>query len=327
MTFWPAVGSWSPAAAGSSGSAVVAPARGRRRRRDLRPAQRGLRPPDRATASAARSPTAGRRSSSTSRPSSAASARTARTRAGSSTRTRSWASSSWSRRGSPASRSSSQIGTVCSYPKFTPVPFREDDLWNGYPEETNAPYGLAKKMLLVQGQAYREQYGFNVIHLIPVNLYGPGDNFDPRQLARHPGADQEVRRRARCGRCVHRGLGHRVRVPRVPLRRRRRRGDRPWRRAIRRARAGQPRRRPRDHDPRARRADRRADRLRGRDPLGCVEARRPAAPRARHSRAREAFGFEARTALEDGLRATLDWYEASIQIGADHSAGTDASDA
>jgi GDP-L-fucose synthase len=72
-----------------------------------------------------------------------------------------------------------QIGTVCSYPKFTPVPFREDDLWNGYPEETNAPYGLAKKMLLVQGQAYREQYGFPVIHLIPVNLYGPGDNFDP----------------------------------------------------------------------------------------------------------------------------------------------------
>jgi GDP-L-fucose synthase len=72
-----------------------------------------------------------------------------------------------------------QIGTVCSYPKFTPVPFREEDLWNGYPEETNAPYGLAKKMLLVQGQAYREQYGFNVIHLIPVNLYGPGDNFDP----------------------------------------------------------------------------------------------------------------------------------------------------
>ena len=72
-----------------------------------------------------------------------------------------------------------QIGTVCSYPKFTPVPFHEDDLWNGYPEETNAPYGVAKKMLLVQGQAYRQQYGFNVIHLIPVNLYGPGDNFDP----------------------------------------------------------------------------------------------------------------------------------------------------
>jgi GDP-L-fucose synthase len=72
-----------------------------------------------------------------------------------------------------------QIGTVCSYPKFTSVPFHENDLWNGYPEETNAPYGVAKKVLLVQGQAYRQQYGFNVIHLIPVNLYGPGDNFDP----------------------------------------------------------------------------------------------------------------------------------------------------
>jgi GDP-L-fucose synthase len=72
------------------------------------------------------------------------------------------------------------VGTVCSYPKFAPVPFREDDLWNGYPEETNAPYGLAKKMLLVQSQAYRQQYGFNSIFLLPVNLYGPGDNFDPR---------------------------------------------------------------------------------------------------------------------------------------------------
>jgi len=71
------------------------------------------------------------------------------------------------------------VGTVCAYPKFTPVPFREEDLWNGYPEETNAPYGLAKKMLLVQGQAYRAQYGFNAIYLLPVNIYGPGDNFDP----------------------------------------------------------------------------------------------------------------------------------------------------
>ncbi len=70
------------------------------------------------------------------------------------------------------------IGTVCSYPKVTPVPFKEDDLWNGYPEETNAPYGLAKKMMLVQAQAYRAQYGFNAIYLIPVNLYGPRDNFD-----------------------------------------------------------------------------------------------------------------------------------------------------
>jgi len=71
------------------------------------------------------------------------------------------------------------VGTVCCYPKFTPVPFQEKGLWNGYPEETNAPYGLAKKMLLVQAQAYRQQYGFNAVFLLPVNLYGPGDNFDP----------------------------------------------------------------------------------------------------------------------------------------------------
>ncbi len=72
------------------------------------------------------------------------------------------------------------IGTICAYPKFAPVPFKEEDLWNGYPEETNASYGLAKKMMLVQSQAYRQQYGFNSIFLLPVNLYGPGDNFDPR---------------------------------------------------------------------------------------------------------------------------------------------------
>jgi len=70
------------------------------------------------------------------------------------------------------------VGTICAYPKFTPVPFKEEDLWNGYPEETNAPYGLAKKMMLVQAQAYRAQYGFNAIYLLPVNLYGPGDNFE-----------------------------------------------------------------------------------------------------------------------------------------------------
>lgn len=71
------------------------------------------------------------------------------------------------------------IGTICAYPKFSAIPFQEDDLWNGYPEETNAPYGLAKKILLVQAQAYREQYGFNAIYLLPVNLYGPSDNFNP----------------------------------------------------------------------------------------------------------------------------------------------------
>ena len=97
-----------------------------------------------------------------------------------------------------------QVGTVCSYPKFTPVPFREDDLWNGYPEETNAPYGIAKKSLLVMLQAYRQQYGLNGIYLMPVNLYGPGDNFDPEtshvipalirkcEEARLSGADEVV---------------------------------------------------------------------------------------------------------------------------------------
>jgi GDP-L-fucose synthase len=72
------------------------------------------------------------------------------------------------------------VGTICSYPKFTPVPFREEELWNGYPEETNAPYGLAKKMLLVQSQAYRQEYGYDAVNVLLVNLYGPGDNFDPR---------------------------------------------------------------------------------------------------------------------------------------------------
>jgi GDP-L-fucose synthase len=96
------------------------------------------------------------------------------------------------------------LGTICAYPKFAPVPFREEDLWNGYPEETNAPYGLAKKMMLVQSQAYREQYGFNSIFLLPVNLYGPRDNFDLRSShvipalirkfleARRDGADEVV---------------------------------------------------------------------------------------------------------------------------------------
>ena len=94
-------------------------------------------------------------------------------------------------------RSSSQIGTVCSYPKFTPVPFHEDDLWNGYPEETNAPYGLAKKMLLVQGQAYRAAVRLQRHPPDPGQPLRPGRQLRPGQLARHPGADQEVRRRPR----------------------------------------------------------------------------------------------------------------------------------
>lgn|SRR5215831_6174297 len=91
------------------------------------------------------------------------------------------------------------VGTVCAYPKLTPVPFKEDDLWNGYPEKTNAPYGLAKKMILVQAQAYRAQYGFNAIYLLPVNLYGPRDNFDWRPPTSFPRSSASALRRRRMG--------------------------------------------------------------------------------------------------------------------------------
>ncbi len=92
------------------------------------------------------------------------------------------------------------IGTICAYPKFTPVPFREENLWDGYPEETNAPYGLAKKMMLVQSQAYRQQYGFNSIFLLPVNLYGPGDNFNPESSHVIPALIKKVAEARREGR-------------------------------------------------------------------------------------------------------------------------------
>jgi len=98
-------------------------------------------------------------------------------------------------------------GTVCAYPKFTPVPFCEEDLWNGYPEETNAPYGLAKKMLLVQSQAYREQYGFNSIFLLSVNLYGPGDNFDSSSSHFIPALIKKCVEAQERGQRQHRGLG------------------------------------------------------------------------------------------------------------------------
>ena len=119
------------------------------------------------------------------------------------------------------------MATVCAYPKYAPLPFREDDLWNGYPEETNAPYGLAKKMLLVQAQAYREQYGFNAITLLPVNLYGPGDNFDPESSHVIPALIRkivEAKRARRRARSTAWGTG--ARVARVPVRRGRGRGDR-----------------------------------------------------------------------------------------------------
>lgn len=205
------------------------------------------------------------------------------------------------------------VGTVCSYPKFTPVPFHEDDLWGGYPEETNAPYGLAKKMLLVQGQAYRQQYGFNAIHLVPVNLYGPGDNFDPASShvipalirkcieARDAGADHiEVWGTGSASReflyvddaaeaivlaterydgaePVNLGVGREITIRdlvELIARLTRFQGDIRWDAT---KPDGQPRR--------------------------ALDT----------SRARERFGFEAATSFEDGLRATIDWYEAAVR--------------
>jgi GDP-L-fucose synthase len=202
-----------------------------------------------------------------------------------------------------------QIGTVCSYPKLTPVPFHEDDLWIGYPEETNAPYGLAKKMLLVQGQAYRQQYGFNVIHLVPVNLYGPGDNFDPASShviaalikkavdARVAGADQiEVWGTGAASReflyvddaaegivlgaehydepePVNLGVGREITIRELAeliVRLTRFEGEIRWDRS---KPDGQPRR--------------------------ALDT----------TRARERFGFVAGTSFEDGLRRTIEWYE------------------
>ena len=123
------------------------------------------------------------------------------------------------------------IGTICAYPKLAPVPFLERDLWNGYPEETNAPYGIAKKMLLVQGQAYRQEYGFNAIHLLPVNLYGPHDNFDPKSSHVIPALIRKCVEATDDRRVRGRVLGHRQRDAGVSVRRGLRRGDRRWRRS------------------------------------------------------------------------------------------------
>jgi len=208
------------------------------------------------------------------------------------------------------------IGTVCSYPKYTPVPFREDDLWNGYPEETNAPYGLAKKMLLVQGQAYREQYGFNVIHLIPVNLYGPGDNFDPASSHVIP---------ALIKKCVD---AREAGAPSVEV----------WG-------TGTASREFIYVEDAAEGIVLGAERYDGAEPVnlgtgaeitirelvkliveltgfrGTIawDASKPDGQPRRAldtSRARASFGFSAGTSLEDGLRATVDWYQESRSVAA-----------
>jgi GDP-L-fucose synthase len=203
------------------------------------------------------------------------------------------------------------LGTVCAYPKFTPTPFCEDDLWNGYPEETNAPYGLAKKMMLVQSQSYRQQYGFNSIFLLPANLYGPGDNFNPESShvipalirkcieARENGASfveawgtgnasREFLYVADCAEAVVRaaaiynesdpvniGTGNEIKISelmKLIARLTRFEGEIRWQTD---KPDGQPRRR--------------------------LEV----------SRAFEKFGFRAQTPFEEGLKRTIDWYEAN----------------
>lgn len=208
-----------------------------------------------------------------------------------------------------------QIGTVCAYPKFTPVPFHEDDLWIGYPEETNAPYGVAKKMLLVQGQAYRQQYGFNVIHLIPVNLYGPGDNFNPASSHVIPALIKK------CVDARDAGADH------IDV----------WG-------TGSASREFLYVDDAAEGIVLGAERYDGEEPVNLGvgreitirelveliadltsfggeirwDASKPDGQPRRAldtSRARDRFGFEAHTTFDDGLRRTIDWYEAQVYSG------------
>lgn len=200
------------------------------------------------------------------------------------------------------------VGTVCAYPKHTPVPFREEDLWSGYPEETNAPYGLAKKMLLVQAQAYRQQYGFNAIYLLPVNLYGPGDSFDPRASHVIPAIIRKcvdaVERRERSIEVWGTGEASREFLyvadcaRALTLAAERYDGDEPVNLGV-------------------------GSEIRIRDLVALIarlsdfegdvhwDATKPdGQPRRRLdvSRAKSAFGFEATTDFVDGLRQTIDWY-------------------
>jgi len=204
------------------------------------------------------------------------------------------------------------IGTVCAYPKFAPVPFREEDLWSGYPEETNAPYGLAKKMLLVQGQSYREQYGFNAIHLLPVNLYGPRDNFDLKTSHVIPALIRK------CLEAKERGDDQLV----------------AWG-------SGRPTREFLYVEDAAEGVVLATERYDGKEPVNLGSAfeisikdlvdtiarltgfsgeivwdrsKPDGQPRRKldTSRAKEWFGFEARTSFEEGLKRTIEWYKAQV---------------
>ena len=225
------------------------------------------------------------------------------------------------------------IGTVCAYPKFTPVPFKEESFWDGYPEETNAPYGLAKKMMLVQSQTYRQQYGFNSIYLIPINLYGPRDNFDLETSHVIPALIRKLTEAMRCGGSEHpRSDGTDAGVPAVTV----------WG-------TGSPTReflyvedaaegilRAAEHyngdapvnlgsgmEISIRELVERIARLTGFDGEIVWDATRPDGQPRRSldtSQARGLFGFEATTEFEEGLRRTIDWYRGNRDMIEDRSA-------
>jgi GDP-L-fucose synthase len=203
------------------------------------------------------------------------------------------------------------IGTVCAYPKHTPVPFREEDLWGGYPEETNAPYGLAKKMLLVQSQAYRREYGFNSIFLLPVNLYGPGDNFDvqtshviPALIKKCVDAIDGGQDYIECwgsGNVSREFIYAADAAEGILLATEKYNGAEP-------VNIGS------GYEIRIRELVEKIARLTGFDGEIWWDGSKPdGQPRRRLdvSRARECFGFEARTPFDEGLKATIDWYRAS----------------
>jgi GDP-L-fucose synthase len=203
------------------------------------------------------------------------------------------------------------IGTVCAYPKHTPVPFREEDLWGGYPEETNAPYGLAKKMLLVQSQAYRREYGFNSIFLLPVNLYGPGDNFNvqtshviPALIKKCVDAIDGGQDRIECWGSgnVSREFVYAADAAEGILL------------ATEKYNSAEPVNIGSGYEIRIRELAEKIAKLTGFDGEIWWDSSKPdGQPRRRLdvSRARERFGFEAKMPFDEGLRATIDWYRAS----------------
>ncbi len=205
------------------------------------------------------------------------------------------------------------VGTVCAYPKFTPVPFREDDLWNGYPEETNAPYGIAKKALLVQCQAYRQQYGMNAIYLLPVNLYGPRDNFDLESSHVIPALIRKFLEAKQAGAgevtCWGDGSPTReflyVRDAAEGLLLAAERYDRP-----------EPVNLGSGREISIRELSEMVARECGYEGRIIWDTSKPNGQPRRcldTSRARSSFGFEARTGLAEGLKATIDWYRSTAK--------------